>query len=88
VNRTVSEYRINVYYVHSYVTGGQGLNENMNGLIQQYLPKAEELKKVNSAEIDEGVVKLNYRSIRLLHDRKSHEVFPDTTKKHTVVFNK
>jgi IS30 family transposase len=81
------ELDVSIYFAHPYASWERGLNENVNGLIRQYFPKDEELKNVNSEEINEVVEKLNHRPRKTLDYRTPHEAFHDTTEKLTVALN-
>lgn len=50
-----------VYFAHPYSSWERGLNENTNGLLRQYFPKATDLKQVPQKEVNKAVVKLNTR---------------------------
>ena len=50
-----------VYFAHPYSSWERGLNENTNGLLRQYFPKATNLKEVPQEDVDKAVVKLNTR---------------------------
>jgi len=50
-----------VYFAHPYSSWERGLNENTNGLIRQYFPKATNLKEVSQTQVDKVVERLNTR---------------------------
>ena len=64
-----------VYFAHPYHSWERGLNENTNGLLRQYFPKATNLRKVSQHEVDEAVYRLNHRPRKCLNYRTPHEVF-------------
>jgi transposase, IS30 family len=64
-----------VYFAHPYCSWERGLNENHNGLLRQYFPKATNFLKVGQHEVDEAVYLLNHRPRKCLGYRTPHEVF-------------
>ena len=64
-----------VYFAHPYCSWQRGLNENHNGLLRQYFPKAMSLAGVTQAQVDEAVYALNHRPRKCLGWRTPHEVF-------------
>ena len=50
-----------VYFAHPYSSWERGLNENTNGLLRQYFPKATDFKKVSQAAVIHAVNRLNAR---------------------------
>ena len=64
-----------VYFAHPYHSWERGLNENTNGLLRQYFPKATNLRKVTQHEVDEAVYRLNHRPRKCMNYRTPHEVF-------------
>lgn len=64
-----------VYFAHPYCSWERGLNENHNGLLRQYFPKAMSLAGVTQVQVDEAVYALNHRPRKCLGWRTPHEVF-------------
>lgn len=64
-----------VYFAHPYCSWERGLNENTNGLLRQYFPKALSLLKVTQEQVDDAVYRLNHRPRKCLGYRTPHEVF-------------
>ena len=64
-----------VYFAHPYCSWERGLNENHNGLLRQYFPKAMSLAGVTQDQVDEAVYALNHRPRKCLGWRTPHEVF-------------
>src|SRR5699024_7031086 len=52
---------IDVYFAHPYSSWQRGANENLNGLIRQYLPKGTDFSKISDSDIEEIEAKLNNR---------------------------
>lgn len=50
-----------VFFAHPYRSCERGLNENTNGLIRQYIPKAQNFKELNQHHFDTVQNKLNNR---------------------------
>lgn len=63
-----------VYFAHPYSSWERGLNENTNGLLRQYLPKATDFKKVTSNQVQEAVNKLNSRPRKNLDFKTPEEL--------------
>ena len=64
-----------MYFAHPYCSWERGLNENHNGLLRQYFPKAMSLAGVTQDQVDEAVYALNHRPRKCLGWRTPHEVF-------------
>lgn len=64
-----------VYFAHPYCSWERGLNENHNGLLRQYFPKAMSLAGVTQSQVDAAVYALNHRPRKCLGWRTPHEVF-------------
>ena len=64
-----------VYFCDPYSPWQRGSNENTNGLLRQYFPKAMSLAGVTQAQVDEAVYALNHRPRKCLGWRTPHEVF-------------
>ena len=50
-----------VYFADPYCSWQRGLNENTNGLLRQYWPKATDFKQVSLAEVSRVITQLNNR---------------------------
>ncbi len=68
-----------IYFAHPYASWERGVNENTNGLIRQWFPKDQDLRKVTEAELQEARDWLNHQPRKTLGYRTPHEVFFDTT---------
>ena len=60
------------YFATPHHSCERGFNENMNGLIRQYLPKRRSMERVTQADCDRTAARLNARP-RKRHDRKTPE---------------
>jgi len=63
------------YFAHPYAAWERGTNENMNGLIRQYFPKACDLRTVTDDDIQLAMNRLNNRPRKCLGYRTPNEVF-------------
>ncbi len=64
-----------VYYAHPYHAWERGTNENTNGLLRQYLPKATDLTQVTDRQLQSDVRQLNHRPRKCLGFQTPLEVF-------------
>jgi IS30 family transposase len=68
--------QLDVYFAHPYAALERGANENMNGLIRQYIPKDRDLATVVSEEDLVMIInKLNHRPRKCLDFQTPFEVF-------------
>ena len=67
------------YFAKPYHSWERGQNENANGLLRQYFPKAMELVNVTSKEVFDAVHKLNSRPRKCLGYKTPYEVFEELT---------
>jgi IS30 family transposase len=58
---------------------GTGQNENANGLLRQYLPKAMSLLEITKQQVFDAVDKLNNRPRKCLEYKTPYEVFEEMT---------
>jgi transposase, IS30 family len=63
------------YFAHPYAAWERGSNENMNGLIRQYIPKNRDLSTVTSQELVMIMWRLNHRPRKCLDFMSPFEVF-------------
>jgi len=66
---------IAIYFARPYASWERGTNENTNGLIRQYLPKARRLDDLEEQELRRIQTALNHRPRKRLAFRTPHEVF-------------
>lgn len=67
------------YFAQPYHSWERGQNENANGLLRQYFPKAMELDDVSVEQVFEAVDKLNNRPRKCLGFKTPYEVFDELT---------
>jgi len=63
------------YFCHPYSSWERGLNENINGLIRQYIPKGSSFDKLTKKEIKRIEDILNHRPRKSLNWKTPYEVF-------------
>jgi len=69
----------NAYFAKPYHSWERGQNENANGLLRQYFPKAMQLLEVTTKEVLEAVHRLNNRPKKCLGFKTPYEVFQENT---------
>jgi IS30 family transposase len=65
------------FFSHPYSAWERGANENMNGLLRQYFPKAQNFKTVTDDQITSAMHRLNNRPRKTLAFRTPFEVFSE-----------
>jgi IS30 family transposase len=73
--RIAQELAISFFFAHPYAAWERGANENMNGLIRQYIPKNRDLSSVTGEELVQIMNKLNHRPRKCLDLKTPFEVF-------------
>ena len=73
--RIAHELGIDFFFAHPYAAWERGANENMNGLVRQYIPKNRDLTSVTHDELDQIMIKLNHRPRKCLDFMSPFEVF-------------
>ncbi len=81
--KIATELNADVYFAHPYHSWERGLNENSNGLLRQYFPKAMELTEVTQEQVQQAVDRLNHRPRKVLGFRTPFEVFFGKTVRYT-----
>jgi len=65
------------FFAHPYAAWERGTNENMNGLIRQYIPKSCDLTSISDADLIWILNRLNHRPRKCLDFQSPFEVFFD-----------
>jgi transposase, IS30 family len=63
------------FFAHPYAAWERGANENMNGLIRQYIPKTQDFATVTHADLMWIMNRLNHRPRKCLDFQSPFEVF-------------
>ena len=64
-----------VFFAHPYHSWERGTNENTNGLLRQYFPKAMSFTDLSDMDVADAAYRLNHRPRKCLGYRTPHEVF-------------
>ena len=73
--RIAQELGVDFFFAHPYAAWERGANENMNGLVRQYIPKNRDLTSVTDNELEQIMIKLNHRPRKCLDFKSPFEVF-------------
>jgi len=73
--RIAQELDVDFFFAHPYAAWERGANENMNGLVRQYIPKNRDLSSVTDEELVDIMHKLNHRPRKCLDFISPFEVF-------------
>ncbi|NIN61643.1 MAG: IS30 family transposase [Gammaproteobacteria bacterium] len=73
--RIAQDLGVDFFFAHPYAAWERGANENMNGLVRQYIPKNRELSSVTNDELEQIMLKLNHRPRKCLDFMSPFEVF-------------
>jgi len=73
--RITKELCSDFFFAHPYAAWERGANENMNGLVRQYIPKNRELNSVTKDDLELIMTKLNHRPRKCLDFMSPFEVF-------------
>ncbi len=80
-HKSISEkLKCDYYFCHPYSSWERGLNENINGLIRQYIPKGSSFDHLTLKEIQKIENKLNHRPRKSLGWKTPYEVFHEHLK--------
>jgi len=75
--RISSNLKVDFFFAHPYAAWERGANENMNGLIRQYIPKFQDLTAVTHDHLIVIMNRLNHRPRKCLDFQSPFEVFFD-----------
>jgi IS30 family transposase len=67
--------QLDFYFAHPYAAWERGTNENTNGLLRQYFPKKRDFQWVSQKDVDQAMLKLNFRPRKSLRFKTPFEVF-------------
>jgi IS30 family transposase len=73
--RIAQDLDVDFFFAHPYAAWERGANENMNGLVRQYIPKNRALTSVTEHELEQIMTKLNHRPRKCLEFKSPFEVF-------------
>ena len=66
---------VQIFFAHPYHAWERGTNENINGLLRQYLPKDADLSLISAVQLRSYVLALNHRPRKCLDYLSPFEVF-------------
>jgi IS30 family transposase len=75
--RVAQELQADFFFAHPYAAWERGANENMNGLIRQYIPKNSDPDAITNADLIWIMTRLNHRPRKCLDFLSPFEVFFD-----------
>jgi len=75
--RVAHELQVDFFFAHPNAAWERGANENMNGLVRQYIPKKRNFASVTDVELIQIMKRLNYRPRKCLDFMSPFEVFFD-----------
>jgi len=73
--RVAHELQVDFFFAHPNAAWERGANENMNGLVRQYIPKKRNFASVSTIELIQIMKRLNYRPRKCLDFMSPFEVF-------------
>jgi IS30 family transposase len=73
--RVTHELQVDFFFAHPNAAWERGANENMNGLLRQYIPKKRNFASVTNVELIQIMKRLNYRPRKCLDFMSPFEVF-------------
>jgi transposase, IS30 family len=73
--RIAHELQVDFFFAHPNAAWERGANENMNGLVRQYIPKKRNFASVTDVELIQIMKRLNYRPRKCLDFMSPFEVF-------------
>ena len=63
------------FFAHPYHSWERGLNENTNGLIQQYVPKGKDIDDLSDKDVAEIIEKINMQPRKCLGFKTPNQLF-------------
>jgi transposase, IS30 family len=85
--RITNELGMATFFADAYAAYQRGCNENINGLIRQYLPKGTTFENLSQLQLDNIVYELNNRPRKTLGYQTPYEVFNANSKTTTVALS-
>ena len=76
--RIAKALRARTYFANPYSSWERGINENTNGLLRQFFPKATDFNAVTDEQIEHAVALLNNRPRKTRSYRTPNEIFANT----------
>jgi IS30 family transposase len=73
--RVAHELQVDFFFAHPNAAWERGANENMNGLVRQYIPKKRNFASITNVELIQIMKRLNYRPRKCLDFMSPFEVF-------------
>ena len=73
--RIARDLQADFFFAHPYAAWERGTNENMNGLVRQYIPKSRDLVSVTDRDLKWIMNRLNHRPRKCLDFQSPFEVF-------------
>lgn len=68
-----------IYFAHPYAAYERARNENINGLLRQYLPKSTSFRNLSQPQLQRYIEELNNRPRKKHGYRTPYEVFSEDT---------
>lgn len=66
---------LRIYFADAYSSWQRGSNENANGLLREFFPKAYDLSLVSEGEMENALRLINGRPRKCLNWKTAHEAF-------------
>jgi len=63
------------FFAHPYAAWERGTNENTNGLLRQYFPKKSDFQAISHKQVEQAMLRLNFRPRKSLRFKTPFEVF-------------
>ena len=73
--KVTQELKVDFFFAHPFSAWERGSNENMNGLVRQYIPKKRNFASINETEVELIMHRLNNRPRKCLDYLSPFEVF-------------